>query len=157
MLTKERIKLERSLGGIKDMSRLPAAVFIVDPKKEHIAVAEANRLQIPVVAIVDTNCDPDMIDYVIPGNDDAIRSIKLFTANIAEACVEGLARHKEQLAARQGTPAELEAAAAAEEKTNAEAGEQSGPHVDRVVRAPAPAEAPMPIEKADEAAPPSAG
>jgi small subunit ribosomal protein S2 len=85
----ERTKLERSLGGIKDMTRLPGAVFIVDPKKEHIAVAEANRLQIPVVAIVDTNCDPDLIDYVIPGNDDAIRSIKLFSTKIADACLEG--------------------------------------------------------------------
>jgi len=98
----ERTKLERSLGGIKDMTRLPGAVFIVDPKKEHIGVAEANRLQIPVVAIVDTNCDPDLIDYVIPGNDDAIRSIKLFTANIADACIEGNQRYQENMASRKG-------------------------------------------------------
>jgi small subunit ribosomal protein S2 len=88
---KEREKLERSLGGIKDMSKLPGCLFVIDPKKEHIGVSEANRLQIPVVSIVDTNCDPDMIDYVIPGNDDAIRSIKLFTANMAEAAIEGTA------------------------------------------------------------------
>ncbi len=94
-LNREREKLMRSLGGIKDMNRLPGALFIVDPKKEHIAVAEANRLQIPVVAIVDTNCDPDLIDYVIPGNDDAIRSLKLFTANMADACVEGLMKYQE--------------------------------------------------------------
>lgn len=99
-LTRERAKLMRSLGGIKDMSRLPSAMFVVDPKKEHIAVAEANRLQIPVVAVVDTNCDPDMIDYVIPGNDDAIRSIKLFTANIADACAEGSAKYQDALAER---------------------------------------------------------
>jgi len=100
-LTRERDKLMISLGGIKDMNRLPGAVFIIDPKKEHIAVAEANRLQIPVVAVVDTNCDPDLIDYVIPGNDDAIRSIKLFTANMADACVEGISKYQETLAEQQ--------------------------------------------------------
>ncbi|MGF1509196.1 MAG: 30S ribosomal protein S2 [Myxococcota bacterium] len=100
-LTREREKLMISLGGIKDMNRLPGAVFILDPKKEHIAVAEANRLQIPVVAVVDTNCDPDLIDYVIPGNDDAIRAIKLFTANMADACIEGTAKYQETLAEQQ--------------------------------------------------------
>jgi small subunit ribosomal protein S2 len=88
-LNKELMKLEASLGGIKDMKRLPGALFIIDPSKEHIAVKEANRLNIPVVAVVDTNCDPDGIDYVIPGNDDAIRSIKLFSHLIAESCIEG--------------------------------------------------------------------
>lgn len=88
-LMRELAKIERNLGGIKDMSKLPGAVFVVDPKREKIAVAEANRLKIPVVAIVDTNCDPDDIDYVIPGNDDAIRSIRLITAKIADACIEG--------------------------------------------------------------------
>jgi small subunit ribosomal protein S2 len=92
-LEREREKLEKNLGGIKEMSRLPAAVFVVDTRKEYIAVHEANRLGIPVVAVVDTNCDPEGIDYVIPGNDDAIRSIKLFTGKVAEACVEGKARH----------------------------------------------------------------
>ncbi len=89
-LERERQKLERNLGGIRDMKRLPDVIFIVDPRKEAIAVAEANRLGIPVVAIVDTNCDPDPIDYVIPGNDDAIRSIKLITSVIADAVEEGL-------------------------------------------------------------------
>ncbi len=92
-LEREREKLEKNLGGIKEMSRLPAAVFVIDTKKEHIAVHEANRLGIPVVAVVDTNCDPEGIDYVIPGNDDAIRSIRLFTGKIAEACLEGKARY----------------------------------------------------------------
>jgi small subunit ribosomal protein S2 len=87
-LTEEKDKLERFLGGIKDMPRLPAALFIVDTKKEHIAVAEARALGIPIVAIVDTNCDPDEVDYLIPGNDDAIRAIKLITNKIAEAIVE---------------------------------------------------------------------
>ena len=76
------------------MTRLPGCVFVIDPKKEHIAVHEASRLGIPVIGVVDTNCDPDGIDFVIPGNDDAIRSIKLFTSKIADACIEGAARYR---------------------------------------------------------------
>ncbi len=87
-LREERDKLERFLGGIKDMPKLPGAVYIVDLKKERIALLEARKLEIPVVAIVDTNCDPDEVDYVIPGNDDAIRAIKLISSKIAEAIVE---------------------------------------------------------------------
>ena len=90
-LTRELEKLQRNLGGIRSMNRLPSAVWIVDTVKEHIAVAEANRLGIPVVAVVDTNCDPDMVDYVIPGNDDAIRSGALLTHLVADACAEGYA------------------------------------------------------------------
>ena len=82
-------KLEKFLGGVKDMKELPGALFIVDPKKERIAVAEAKKLDIPIVAIVDTNCDPDMVDYVIPGNDDAIRAVKLIAGTIANAIIEG--------------------------------------------------------------------
>jgi small subunit ribosomal protein S2 len=82
-------KLERNLGGIKNLERVPNAVFVIDTKKEHIAVTEANRLHIPVVAVVDTNCDPDVIDYVIPGNDDAIRSGTLLCRVIADAVIEG--------------------------------------------------------------------
>ncbi len=89
MLERKRGKLERNLGGIKDMPRLPGAVFVVDPVKEHIAVVEANRLNIPVVAVADTNADPRLIQYVIPGNDDAIRAIKLFCTRMADACLEG--------------------------------------------------------------------
>ncbi len=84
-------KLEKYLGGIKNMRKLPAALFIVDPKREKIAVSEARKLGIPVVAIVDTNCDPDEVDYVIPGNDDAIRAIKLISGAIADAVIEGRA------------------------------------------------------------------
>ncbi len=87
-LMSEAEKLERFLGGIKDMPGLPGALFIIDPRKEHIAIAEARRLGIPIVAIVDTNCDPDEIDYVIPGNDDAIRAVKLLTAKMADAVFE---------------------------------------------------------------------
>jgi len=89
MLERKRGKLERNLGGIKDMPKLPGAVFVIDPVKEHIAVVEANRLKIPVVAVADTNADPRLIQYVIPGNDDAIRAIKLFCARIGDACLEG--------------------------------------------------------------------
>ena len=88
-LTQERDKLETNLGGIKEMRTLPGALFVVDPKKEHLAVAEARRLHIPIVGIVDTNCDPDEVDYVIPGNDDAIRAIRLIAATMANAVVEG--------------------------------------------------------------------
>jgi small subunit ribosomal protein S2 len=88
-LERERAKLEKSLGGIKGMTKLPGAVFVIDPKKEIIAVKEARKLGIPVVAIVDTNCDPDDIDYIIPGNDDAIRADRLFASRMADACIEG--------------------------------------------------------------------
>ncbi|MBE3571662.1 MAG: 30S ribosomal protein S2 [Moorella humiferrea] len=89
-LRHEKEKLERYLGGIKEMRNLPDALFIIDPRKERIAVAEGRRLGIPIVAIVDTNCDPDEIDYVIPGNDDAIRAVRLLTSKIADAVLEGL-------------------------------------------------------------------
>lgn len=85
----ERDKLERNLGGIKEMKRLPDVIFVVDPKKEYIAVNEARRLGIPIIGIVDTNCDPEEVDYVIPGNDDAIRAIKLITSTMADAILEG--------------------------------------------------------------------
>ena len=90
MLTREKDKLERTLGGIRDMAKVPSAVWIVDTKKEHIAVGEARKLHIPVVAILDTNCDPDEVDYPIPGNDDAIRSAALLTKVVAEAVAAGL-------------------------------------------------------------------
>lgn len=89
LLKKEQARLEKFLGGIKKMKNLPDAVFIIDPRKERIAVAEARKLNIPIISIVDTNCDPDEIDYVIPGNDDAIRAVRLFTNKIADAVLEG--------------------------------------------------------------------
>ena len=94
-LEKERERFEKYLGGLRNMGSLPAALFIIDPAKEMIAVQEAKKLGIPIIAITDTNCDPDVISYVIPGNDDAIRSIKLITSRIADAVVEGAARRKE--------------------------------------------------------------
>ena len=94
-LEKERTRLEKFLSGIRDMNRIPDAIFIVDPRKERIAVAEARKLEIPIVAIVDTNCDPDEVDYVIPGNDDAIRAVRLLAGKMADAIIEG--RQGEQL------------------------------------------------------------
>jgi small subunit ribosomal protein S2 len=99
-LGKERVKLDNTLGGIREMTKLPGAIFVVDPKNEAIAVREGRRLNIPIVAIVDTNCDPDEIDYLIPGNDDAIRAIRLITSRIAEACIEGRELFKERKQAK---------------------------------------------------------
>ncbi|MGK2880584.1 MAG: 30S ribosomal protein S2 [Mycobacterium sp.] len=90
MLTREKNKLERSLGGIRDMAKVPSAIWVVDTNKEHIAVGEARKLNIPVIAVLDTNCDPDLVDYPIPGNDDAIRSAALLTKVVAAAVAEGL-------------------------------------------------------------------
>ncbi|MGH8906157.1 MAG: 30S ribosomal protein S2 [Egibacteraceae bacterium] len=118
-LERERDKLTRNLGGIRAMQKLPAAVWIVDTVKEHIAVKEANRLGIPVVAVVDTNCDPDVIDYVIPGNDDAIRSGALLTRIIADACAEGYVARASR--SKDDVVAEQAAAAAAAAQTPAAA------------------------------------
>lgn len=94
-LEKERDRLEKYLGGLKGMGAVPSAVFVIDPHQESIAVSEARKLNIPVIAITDTNCDPDLIDFVIPGNDDAIRSIKLITGRVADAAIEGSQRRKD--------------------------------------------------------------
>lgn len=114
-LTKEMLKLNKSLGGIRSMDKLPKAIFIIDSKKEDIAVKEAKKLDIPTVALVDTNCDPDIVDYVIPGNDDAIRSIRLITGIIADSVLEGRdlllageARAKEEAEEEAGEEAEGE-------------------------------------------------
>jgi small subunit ribosomal protein S2 len=107
-LEKERERLEKYLGGLKSMGSLPHAVFIIDPHQELIAVSEAKKLGVPLIAITDTNCDPDVIDYIIPGNDDAIRSIKLICSRVADACVEGAQRRKDTQA---GRPAQRDEAA----------------------------------------------
>jgi small subunit ribosomal protein S2 len=98
-LAKERVKLDNNLGGIRTMNDLPGAIFVVDPKNEMIAVREGRRLNIPIIAIVDTNCDPDEIDYIIPGNDDAIRAIRLLTSRVADACIAGKAAYEEKMQA----------------------------------------------------------
>jgi small subunit ribosomal protein S2 len=98
-IDREIAKLEYSLGGIKDMNRIPDAMFIVDPRKERIASAEARKLGIPSISLLDTNCDPDDIDYIIPGNDDAIKAIRLFASKIADACIEGKQKYEERIQA----------------------------------------------------------
>ncbi len=103
-------KLEKFMGGIQNMKKLPGALFIVDPRKERIAVSEAKKLNIPIVAIVDTNCDPDEIDYVIPGNDDAIRAVKLIAATMADAVLEGKQGVQGSAAVEAEAPADAEAA-----------------------------------------------
>ncbi|MCK9174187.1 MAG: 30S ribosomal protein S2 [Desulforhopalus sp.] len=123
LMEKERIKLERNVGGIKNMKSLPSVIFIIDPRKESIAVTEAVKLGITVVAVTDTNCDPDNIDYIIPGNDDAIRSITLMSHNIAESVLAGKAL-------RDGENASDEAVAAAMSDAGAEmAGDSQGADV----------------------------
>ncbi|MEM6531622.1 MAG: 30S ribosomal protein S2 [Myxococcota bacterium] len=150
-LNRERDKLEKNLGGIRDMARLPGALFIIDTKKEHIAVAEARKLGIPVVAVVDTNCDPDEIDYVIPGNDDAIRAIRIFANKVADACVEGSQSYEKHLQTQK-----------AEQKSKPEPGKPreskgtaGGPKVE-VVRAPSAEEGAPAAEAAAAAAPEAA-
>ncbi len=111
-LRRERERLVKFVGGIKEMTQMPAAMFVIDPNHEHIAVREANRLAIPVVALTDTNCDPDLVNYIIPGNDDAIRSVKLVSAAVADACIFGQSRRREFM----HTPSRRD--------------ENSGPHVE---------------------------
>jgi small subunit ribosomal protein S2 len=118
-------KLDKNLAGIREMKRLPGALFIVDPKKENIAVREANKLKIPIVAIVDSNCDPDQIDYVIPGNDDAIRAIRLFSSRIADACIEGREIYEASLREDEITEQDIQSQSAqppAEEESEADRG-----------------------------------
>ncbi|MDU6479548.1 MAG: 30S ribosomal protein S2, partial [Corynebacterium kroppenstedtii] len=119
MLTRERQKLERVLGGISDMNKVPSAIWIVDTNKEHIAVSEAQKLNIPVVAILDTNCDPDVVDYPIPGNDDAIRSAALLTGVIASAVEDGKKARAER------AQAEAKAAAGDNDATVSSEGESA--------------------------------
>lgn len=116
MLRRELEKLARNLGGIRRLTRLPNAIFVIDTKKEHIAVTEANKLGIPVIAVVDSNCDPDIIDYVIPGNDDALRAIRLFTSKIADSIAEGAAAATDKQFATEmaGVTSDIQAVAEAE-------------------------------------------
>jgi small subunit ribosomal protein S2 len=126
LLQGEMDKLKKNLGGIQEMSRLPGCLFVIDPKKEHIAIHEASRLGIPIVGLVDTNCDPEGIDYVIPGNDDAIRSIRLFCGKVADAAIEGKARYL----AHHGTEAAQDQGAEGGEDRDA-ASERRGRRTDR--------------------------
>jgi len=131
ILSMERLaeKLNKNLGGIKNMERLPGAIFVIDPRREKIAVAEARRLKIPVVAVVDTNCDPDEVDYVIPGNDDAIRAIRLMSARIADACIEGRERYNEKMAADEETAERMGAYTEPDDDQDQAADEGAAPEV----------------------------
>ena len=126
-MEKELFKLERNLGGIKDMDELPGAIFVVDPKREKIAVKEGRKLGIPVIAIADSNCDPDEIDFILPGNDDAIRAIRLFCSKIADACIEGHNLAEERLRAESELLKEQETAEA--EVMVSDESEEEGPEV----------------------------
>lgn len=130
-MDKELFKLERNLGGIKNMDELPGAVFVVDPKREKIAVREARKLGIPVIAIADSNCDPDDIDFIIPGNDDAIRAIRLICSKVADAAIEGHALAEQRLREEDALQKEQEAAAAEEavEVSESIEGEEGGPEI----------------------------
>ena len=121
-LAKARVKLDNNLGGIRTLNGLPGAMFVVDPKNEAIAVREGRRLNIPIIAIVDTNCDPDDIDYIIPGNDDAIRAIRLITSRMADACIEGSQRlaEKQQAEADKDMEEEPEVVVASAELSDGE-------------------------------------
>lgn len=123
-MEREVAKLNLTLGGIKDMEEPPAAAFIIDPHREEIAVKECRKLGIPIVAVVDTNCDPDLIDYIIPGNDDAIRAIKLFAAAMADACIEGQAGAKDTVPAPKGAKAAEVEIPVTEDIEAAETGEE---------------------------------
>jgi len=160
-LERQRRKMDRALGGIKDMESLPEALFIIDTVHEHIAVKEANRLGIPVIAVVDTNCDPEEVDFPIPGNDDAIRAIRLFTSRIADSVLEGLNLADERfVGAGENAAAEEEMAEGAEveaaeeteveaaEETEVEAAEETEVEAAEVTQAAEPdvVEAPAPLE-----------
>ncbi|MBA4393490.1 MAG: 30S ribosomal protein S2 [Desulfobacca sp.] len=124
IMEREYVKLLRNLGGIKEMEALPKAVFVIDPRKERIAILEAKKLGIPLVSIVDTNCDPDEIDYIIPGNDDAIRAIRLIAAKMADACLEGKTKREEALQAeidKDSMPEEIVSGGAISEAKEGEA------------------------------------
>ena len=176
-LRHEREKLERNLGGIRELERLPDAVFVIDTKKEHIAVTEARKLGIPVIAIVDTNCDPDEVDYVIPGNDDAIRAVNLVTRVVADALAEGYGMAKEEVAEKvaarapratgakpQAAPAAVDDTPSVEEAREIAATTVFEPDVpsaesdgDEIVAEPAPAEEPSIAEPADAPVPAGEG
>ena len=126
-MEKELFKLERNLGGIKNMDELPGAIFVVDPRREKIAVKEGRKLGIPVIAIADSNCDPDEIDFILPGNDDAIRAIRLFCAKIADACIEGHNMAEERLRAEAELLKEQEITE--EEVIVSDESEEGGPEV----------------------------
>jgi small subunit ribosomal protein S2 len=166
-LRRERDKLERSLGGIRDMSRIPSAIWVVDTKKEHIAISEARKLGIPVIAILDTNCDPDEVNYPIPGNDDAIRSVALLTRVVADAVADGLIARAGRAAGEEKPQGDGQLGAAEplaewerellEGRTLAGAPEANGTAAAATAPAPEASEAAASLAESDEPAEPTAG
>ncbi len=151
-MLKDKDKLEFAIGGISEMKRLPGAIFVIDPKNESIAVKEGKRLGIPIIAIVDTNCDPDDIDFVIPGNDDAIRSIRLFVSSISDACIEGRQLYEEKQRAESDKKGEEEGTKKKPERKQIReivSNGSDGPVVEKIKRKTAPAENDLAVEKAD--------
>ena len=153
MLTRERTKLERVLGGIAEMSKVPSALWVVDTNKEHIAVSEAHKLNIPVVAILDTNCDPDTVNYPVPGNDDAIRSIAVLTRVISSAVIEGKkAREERALAAAKEAAGEVNREETVEVAAKVEAPAEVAAKVEAPAEVAAKVEAPAEVVEESEAA-----
>ena len=150
-LRHEKEKLERNLGGIQDLQRLPEAIFVIDTKKEHIAVTEARKLGLPVIAIVDTNCDPDEVDYIIPGNDDAIRAVSLITRVIADALEEGQNEGWQQFAQQTAEPVVAPRAEVSSEKETAEDEPEIAPEEGITAEADRPDESAGPEGEASEA------
>lgn len=151
-LRRARAKLEKNLMGISQMNKLPEAIFIVDVRKERIALKEANNLKIPVVAIVDTNCDPEDVDYIIPGNDDAIRAIRLFSLKIADACIEGADRREKELADEEedASYSPPDAAAAEPERQDQDEADEAGETSDEIGAEETETEAPEETEASEE-------
>ncbi|MCD4741314.1 MAG: 30S ribosomal protein S2, partial [Desulfobacteraceae bacterium] len=148
LMLKERTKLEFAIGGISNMKALPGAIFVIDPKKEINAVREGRKLGIPIVSIVDTNCDPDEVDYIVPGNDDAIRAIRLFTSRIADAFIEGRQQYQEkQQASTDKEDEKVKAPAKGKIEREIISDDSGGPVIEKIKRKTAPVKKETEVEK----------
>lgn len=151
-MLKDKDKLEFAIGGISEMKRLPGAIFVIDPNNESIAVKEGKRLGIPIIAIVDTNCDPDDVDFVIPGNDDAIRSIRLFVSRIADACIEGKSLYEEKQRAesdKKGESGEIKEKLEGKQTREIVSDGTDGPVVEKIKRKTAPVASDLKVKETD--------
>ncbi len=151
-MLKDKDKLEFAIGGISEMKRLPGAIFVIDPNNESIAVKEGKRLGIPIIAIVDTNCDPDDVDFVIPGNDDAIRAIRLFVSRIADACIEGKSLYEEKQRAesdKKGESGEIKEKLEGKQTREIVSDGTDGPVVEKIKRKTAPVASDIQVKETD--------
>ncbi len=151
-MLKDKDKLEFAIGGISEMKRLPGAIFVIDPNNESIAVKEGKRLGIPIIAIVDTNCDPDDVDFVIPGNDDAIRAIRLFVSRIADACIEGKSLYEEKQRAesdKKGESGEIKEKLEGKQTREIVSDGTDGPVVEKIKRKTAPVASDLQVKETD--------